>query len=116
MKRTITLLLMLLGSLLLPSTVSAQMFVLAEDHVLLPFDVSKWETLDSTLLTVRYNRVMNYPDKELVREEMFDLQIGNHWTKFSSYNIENMDEGWAIPNCVRCPYASFTLEKASLPI
>lgn len=107
MKKTITLLLMLLGSSLLPSTLSAQMFVLAEDHVLLPFDVSKWETLDSTLLTVRYNRMINYPDKELVREEMFDLQIGSHWTKFSSYNIENMDEGWANPQLRKVPVRVF---------
>lgn len=77
----------------LSTSLSAQKFIIAEDLVLLPFDVTRWETVDSTFLKVRYERVVNDPmRKSGIRKEDFTLQIGHHISKYYSEHTNLMDE------------------------
>lgn len=84
-------LLLLLFTIFKP--LEAQEYIIAEDLVLLPFDVTRWDTVDSTLLKVRYERTVNDPARKSgVRKEVFALQVGARVSKYYSHHINAMDE------------------------
>ncbi len=71
----------------------AQEFAIFEDLVILPFDVTKWDALDSTILIVNYKQTLTDPERSGgPRSEEYTLQIGRKYSKYYSSNTNIMDE------------------------
>lgn len=87
---------LLLITLLLSASIqeaTAQEFSIFEDLVIFPFDVTKWDTLDSTMLKVSYKQTLTDPMRTGgPRSEEYELLIGSKYSKYYSANTNIMDE------------------------
>lgn len=88
----LTLIAILLSTIAYQAKAQGQVAI-AEDLPKNPFDVTKWDTLDSTMIKVQYQRVVKDPmRKSGERREKFDLQVGQKVTKYYSHHIDAMDQ------------------------
>lgn len=93
MKNNYLTLLIVLLTLISCQAQAQAVVAIVEDLPKEPFDVTKWDTLDSTMIKVQYQRVVRDPmRKSGERREKFDLQVGQKVTKFYSHHIDAMDQ------------------------